>query len=90
VGSFAVPAQIYQGVYVEGKAYERGDTVTWGGSQWCAKEATSAKPGAADQSSRAWVLCVKKGSDGKPGPSGKDGAAGRNGRDLTTGAGPKW
>lgn len=51
---------LYRGVWKEGE-YEKGDTVTWGGSLWhCDVAKTSAKPGDAD-----WTLCAKKGRDGK-------------------------
>lgn len=78
-GSFTVPAQIYRGVYVEGQTYSRNDTVTWGGSLWHAKEDTTAKPGGSDPASRAWVLAVKKGSDGRAGQPGAAGPMGPKG-----------
>ncbi len=89
------PWTIYRGIYQEGQTYERGDSVTYGGSQWIAKQDTTAKPGLATEDSRAWQLAVKVGREGKvgpQGPAGKDGANGRNGRDLTV-LGPdgqKW
>lgn len=86
VGTFSIPAQIYRGVYQRGRAYDRGDTVTFGGSLWVATEATSAVPGESKEASRAWALAVKAGrdgKDGKPGPEGKPGAQGRAGHDLT-------
>jgi integrin beta 3 len=58
------PVEIYRGVYVDGKTYERGDGVTWGGSEWGCNEATNAKPG---DGSKAWTLKVKRGRDGKDG-----------------------
>lgn len=58
------PAMIYRGVYREG-SYEKGDTVTWGGSLWhCDAEKTEEKPG---DGSKAWTLCAKKGRDGRDG-----------------------
>lgn len=60
---FHVP--IYRGVWQDGARYEKGDSVTWGGSAWIAKADTTAKPGAADDAARAWQLAVKKGTDGK-------------------------
>ncbi len=61
--SFKIPAQIYRDVYREEKEYERGDTVTYGGSQWTViAEKTSAKPGS-DNS--GWRLSVKKGVDAR-------------------------
>lgn len=87
-GAFTIPCVIYRGIYVAGKSYTTGDCVTWGGSTWIAESDTNAKPGDPGQSSRAWRLSVKKGSDGKqgePGKSGKDGADGRNGKDWGRG-----
>jgi hypothetical protein len=60
-----VPAMIYRGVYKEGQEYERGDTVTWGGSLWhCDADKTVEKP---DSVQRHWTLAAKKGRDGKAG-----------------------
>lgn len=73
-----LPIQIHRGVYVDGQSYARGDNVTWGGSTWIAKEPTTDKPGL----TAAWVLAVKKGSqgrDGKPGPVGPAGPRGERG-----------
>lgn len=78
-GPFKVPGEIYRGVFVDGKAYERGDCVTWAGSEWHANEATTAKPGLSTPESRAWTLKVKRGADGKPGLTGKDGLPGPKG-----------
>jgi integrin beta 3 len=55
--------ELYRGVYVEGKTYERGDRVTWAGSEWHANETTTTKPG----ESKAWTLTVKRGRDGRDG-----------------------
>jgi hypothetical protein len=59
------PVMLYRGVYREDSAYERGDTVTWGGSLWHlnADRATE-KPG---DGSREWTLAAKKGRDGRDG-----------------------
>lgn len=60
-----VPAMIYRGVYKEGSEYEKGDTVTWGGSLWhCDTEKTAEKP---DSSEKHWTLAAKRGRDGKDG-----------------------
>jgi hypothetical protein len=59
-----LPYMRYQGVYIEGKSYAVGDTVTWANSGWYCREATIAKPG---DGSRAWQLFVRKGSDGRDG-----------------------
>lgn len=75
---------IWRGVYEAGKQYLEGDEVTWAGSLWQAKEATTAKPGELGEASRAWVLKVKRGSDGKKGIDGTPGKNGRDGRDLRT------
>lgn len=69
-GTFTVPVDIYRGVYSEGKTYDRGDGVTWGGSEWHCNEQTTAKPG---EGSKAWTLKVKRGRDGK---DGRDAAGG--------------
>lgn len=66
---FVLPYLRYQGVFVEGKSYAIGDTVTWGGSTWHANQETTAKPG---DGSRDWTLVVKRGRDGK---DGKDAVA---------------
>lgn len=64
VGHLTFPVEIYRGVYIEGKAYERGDRVTWAGSEWHCNEPTTIKPG---ESVKAWTLSVKRGRDGKDG-----------------------
>ena len=72
-GRFTIPCVIYRGIWQDGQSYEKGDSVTFGGSQWIAKDATSAKPGEAAAESRAWQLAVKVGRDGKQGPQGPAG-----------------
>lgn len=62
---------LYRDVYLEGKAYERGDSVTWGGSEWHCCDDTRTKPG---EGSKAWKLKVKRGRDGKDGRDGRDAA----------------
>jgi hypothetical protein len=75
----ALPTMIYRGAYVEGKEYERGDTVTWAGSLWHCNGGDKAgewagttkdKPG---EGSKAWTLAAKRGRDGKDfaGPQAK-------------------
>jgi integrin beta 3 len=76
-GVITFPVEIYRGVYVESKSYDRGDGVTWGGSEWHANEPTTTKPG---DGSKAWTLKVKRGRDGKDGAPGPEG---KPGRDLT-------
>lgn len=63
-GSFIVPVDIYRGVWSEGTTYQRGDGVTWGGSEWHCNESTATKPG---DGSKAWTLKVKRGRDGRDG-----------------------
>lgn len=67
----ALPTMIYRGAYVDGKEYERGDTVTWAGSLWHCNGGettgewagtTKDKPG---EGSKAWTLAAKRGRDGK-------------------------
>lgn len=62
VKEWRLPVMRYRQVYQEGKDYDRGDTVTWGGSLWHCEGKTSAKPDAPDS---GWRLAVKKGRDGK-------------------------
>lgn len=62
VQKFALPIQIYKGVYREEEAYDAHDNVTWAGSQWTSTKAENTdKPGTSD----AWTLCVKAGRNGK-------------------------
>lgn len=58
------PGLEFAGVYQEGKSYERGHMVTWGGGSWHCNEPTNDKPG---EGSKAWTLMVKRGRDGKDG-----------------------
>ncbi|MFC7399583.1 hypothetical protein ACFQU1_20430 [Chelatococcus sp. GCM10030263] len=60
--AFDVPVMIYRGVFKEGEAYKRGDTVTWGGSLWHCDGETADKPG---EGQKGWHLAVKRGRDGK-------------------------
>ena len=50
---------VYQGVYKTGE-YQRGDSVTYGGSVWIAKRGTNDSP-----PSDSWQLAVKAGRDAK-------------------------
>jgi integrin beta 3 len=61
-GAFRVPSMIHRGVWLEGKAYEQGDVVTWAGSGWIAKTDTITKPG---DGSSDWLLVIKRGRDGR-------------------------
>ena len=59
------PVMIYRGVFRDGETYERGDTVTWGGSLWhCDAASTTDKP---DGGAKHWTLAAKRGRDGKDG-----------------------
>jgi hypothetical protein len=59
---FAMPIQIYKGVFREEQAYDAHDNVTWAGSQWTSTKAENTdKPGSSD----AWQLTVKAGRNGK-------------------------
>ena len=59
---FALPIQVYKGVFREEQAYDAHDNVTWAGSQWTSTKAENTdKPGSSD----AWTLCVKAGRNGK-------------------------
>jgi hypothetical protein len=59
---------LYRGVWQDGRTYERGDSVTWAGSEWhCHVDATAAKPG---DGSKVWTLKVKRGRDGRDGRDG--------------------
>lgn len=63
-----IPAMIYRGVFKEGQEYERGDTVTWGGSLWhCDADKTTEKP---DSAAKHWTLAAKKGRDARPAKEG--------------------
>jgi hypothetical protein len=63
IGTATFPVEIYRGVYVDGRQYERGDCVTWGGSEFHCNEQTTSKP----EQSKAWTLKVKRGRDGRDG-----------------------
>lgn len=56
------PVMIYRGVFSPERAYEPGDTVTFGGSLWVCNTPTSARPG---ETEKAWTLAAKRGRDGK-------------------------
>ncbi len=57
-----IPTMIYRGVYREG-VYQKGDTVTFGGSLWHSnKDDNAEKP---DSGTGSWTLAAKRGRDGK-------------------------
>ena len=64
----SLPVMIDRGVWAEGRTYEAGDAVTWGGSVHVAQARTEAKPETSDD----WRLAVKRGRDGRAGLGIKD------------------
>lgn len=78
IGTASFAIDLYRGVWLEGKAYEPGDGVTWAGSEWHCSAATTTKPG---DGSKAWTLKVKRGRDGKDGKDGGPGPIGPAGKD---------
>lgn len=54
------PWQIYRGIHKSGGRYQKGDTVTFAGSQFTAKTETDKSPETDD-----WVLSVKRGKDAR-------------------------
>lgn len=74
-----IPFVLDRGVWKGGTKYERGDGVTYAGSFWICQQETSARPGDAQDESRAWRLAVKKGADGKEGKVGPQGLQGNKG-----------
>lgn len=77
--TLVLPQWIYRGVFEEGREYQLGDMVTWGGSCWVARANTGAKPGQSSEASRAWQLAVKAGRDGREGKPGREGQQGPKG-----------
>ncbi|MGB1215876.1 MAG: hypothetical protein ACPG4X_21080 [Pikeienuella sp.] len=61
--TLTIPAMLDRGVFSEGKQYDQGDVVSFGGSMWVAQKGTDERPGTGD----GWRLSVKKGRDGKNG-----------------------
>jgi hypothetical protein len=61
-GADGKPGLEFVGVFRDGKTYEKGHVVTWGGSSWHCNEATESKPG---DGSKVWTLMVKHGRDAK-------------------------
>jgi len=59
--AFTLPVMLDRGVYHDGRKYQPGDGVTWGGSYWICQKDTGAKPDQSDD----WRLAVKKGQNGK-------------------------
>ena len=69
IGTVTFPVEIYRGVWQAGRQYDKGDCVTFGGSEFHCNETTMAKP---EDGTKAFTLKVKRGRDGK---DGKDGGA---------------
>lgn len=62
IQTIAIPTVLDRGPYVEGKTYEPGDAVTYGGSLWIAqKSSPTGRPG--DEGSEGWRLAVRRGRD---------------------------
>ena len=76
MGHLAFPVPLYKGVYVAGTGYAKGDSVTFGGSLWIAREGTRDKPG---DGATAWQLAVKAGREGREGKQGPEGGRGPQG-----------
>lgn len=74
--AFSMPVVLYRGVFEDGRTYQVGDAVTWGGALWIAKAPTAAKPDLPDQESRKWQMAVRRGAEGKKGPQGELGPRG--------------
>jgi integrin beta 3 len=72
---------IDRGVFAEGRTYEAGDAVTWGGNLYIAQETTSDKPSEMSGQTKSWRLAVRRGRDGKQGPQGPPGQDGKDGKD---------
>ncbi len=82
IGTARFAVDLYRGVWIEGRAYEPGDGVTWAGSEWHCTAPTTTKPG---DGSKAWTLKVKRGRDGKDGKDGGPGPIGPAGKDWQQG-----
>lgn len=66
--TLTLPCLIYRGIYSEGKTYQPGDVVTYGGNSWYAKKEATVKPdyiGQGPQAKDFWTLMVKRGADGR-------------------------
>ena len=79
-GPFVVPAMIHRGVWHAATSYTYQDVSTFGGSEWlCVNPELKGKPGAGGPDQTGWLLVVKKGADGRQGPSGPEGPQGKAG-----------
>lgn len=63
--SFTIPCVIYRDLWSDGRTYEKGDAVTFGGCMWVAKDATTAKPDFTPAAAKFWRLAVKEGRKGR-------------------------
>ena len=62
---FRMPVILDRGVFVDGKTYERGDSVSWAGSSWIAQvDGATQKPG---EGNTEWRLATKRGKSGRDG-----------------------
>jgi thiazole synthase ThiGH ThiG subunit len=65
LGRVSWPVVLDAGVWAAGRAYAKGDAVTYGGSLWiCQQASATARPETAE-GARAWRLAVKRGRDGR-------------------------
>jgi hypothetical protein len=65
LGRVSWPVMLDAGVWAAGRAYAKGDAVTYGGSLWvCQQAGATARPETAE-GARAWRLAVKRGRDGR-------------------------
>jgi hypothetical protein len=78
IGTPRFPVNVYRGTYKVGESYKRGESVTWDGSIWIAKEDTARSPQEFG-TNKAWQLAVKKGKQGEPGKPGEKGPQGLKG-----------
>lgn len=76
--SFRDARMLERGVFTQGRAYQAGDGVTWGGHFWVAQRDTDEAPVEAGD---AWRLVVRRGRDGRGlrGDPGKKGDPGKDG-----------
>jgi hypothetical protein len=66
LGRVVFPVVLDCGVWTPGRAYVKGDAVSYGGSLWIAQAATTARPESLE-AGRSWRLAVKRGRDGRTG-----------------------
>jgi integrin beta 3 len=60
LGRLVFPVVLDAGTYTAGRLYEKGDAVSYDGSLWIARQATTARPATADGAA-GWRLAVKRG-----------------------------